>query len=463
MSFEEKKKYILDNYDSVFADFSLTREQKDQIVSAIVITRPAILEKIKTMSVDNSRKWLKHVIELEYNDLKKNFDYFYGSVNINRLSQEILNKWGSIIENKAKECGMNVNVFLDRLILFGNKFYGNNFAEDLLKENSKNSEAIKSLVDEIMLKGRFELGNLSKRLPSGSFDSEKIHQSLVNVVQGVVNQKAEQEAKQLHQSLANAVNGVVNQKAKEQEATRKINEPSFEDKSEELRKYSDFDDIDDDFDIDKEADSTSVLPVTARIGMRKKAPIGLISKFKEKWKDPKFKKKIIVGAIALATVGVATVVVVTQLLTNQSVDNVMLSSISNMAGNVLSGTGSESSLDVNSVSEIIPTNEVSSGVNSIDYGSIGIGDTIYSDAYSAVSNLDPKVANEFVGNVPMDVFDTVSGKYMNLTPEQLNNVEFMQNLMSDGNHSLLVGHGGEASGFINADGFKDLINSGRSR
>ena len=73
------------------------------------------------------------------------------------------------------------------------------------------------------------------------------------------------------------------------------------------------------------------------------------------------------------------------------------------------------------------------------------------------------MANEFVGNVPMDVFDTVSGKYMNLTPEQLNNVEFMQNLMSDGNHSLLVGHGGEASGFINADGFKDLINSGRSR
>ena len=382
----------------------------------------------------------------------------------------ILHKWGDLIEPRAYFAGVSIDAYLDTLIEKGFKVYGDNFVTDLVIENAKNKEAVASLINEVMTKD-YSNNESSVQTVATKDNGNQVYQSLVNAVSGVVSQKAAKEKKetnQVYQSLANAVSSVVSQKAKQDSDDISKQFVEEEKHFDDLEKYGqldddlDFDGIEepkgytDDMPTAKEderpglSENTSTfVPATARRGKRRETSKGLISKFKEKWKDPKFKKKFIIGVAVVAVVGVATAVIISQLVTNQSVDSLTISSLSNTVSNMFNGTGAENS--------VVPV------ANSIDYGSVAEGSTIYSDAYSAVANVDPMMANEWVGNTPMDVFDTVSGQYMNLTPEQLNDTEFMQNLMADGKHSLLVGRDGVASGFINLDGFEQLINSGRSR
>ena len=492
----DKREKVSALLDIALAHFYLAKPTEERIKKQILEKR---LKSYENLVDTTSTKHLLRVLqasikrELEeegYYDFLGNFNLDYSGKNsraektedkeadeieVLSLDKEkddkktILHKWGDLIGTRAYFAGVSIDTYLDTLIEKGLKVYGSNFVTDLVIENAKNKEAVASLIDEVMTKD-YSNSEDPIQMAGAKDNSNQVYQSLANAVSGVVSQKATEEknaTNQVYQSLARAVNGVVNEKAKESGNTA---QQSSEEKShsDDLEKYGQLeDDLDlDDIEETKEyvsgTESTngddkselsqgtsSFVPVTAKKGKRKEAPKGLISKFKDKWKDPKFKKKFIIGVAVVAVVGVAAAVVISQLVTNQSVDSLTISSLSNTVSNMFSGTGAE-----NSVAPI---------ANSIDYGSVAEGSTIYSDAYSAVANVDPAMASEWVGNTPMDVFDTVSGQYMNLTPEQLNDAEFMQNLMADGKHSVLVGRDGVASGFINLDGFEQLINSGRSR
>ena len=518
----DKREKVSALLDIALAHFYLAKPTEERIKKQILEKRLKSYENlVDTTSTKHMLRVLQASIKREleeegYYDFLGNFNLDYSGKNsraektedkeadeieVLSLDKEkddkktILHKWGDLIGTRAYFAGVSIDTYLDTLIEKGLKVYGSNFVTDLVIENAKNKEAVASLIDEVMTKdysnsedpiqmagakdnsnqvyqslANAVSGVVSQKVTEEKNATNQIYQSLANAVSGVVSQKATEEknaTNQVYQSLARAVNGVVNEKAKESGNTA---QQSSEEKShsDDLEKYGQLeDDLDlDDIEEPKEyvsgTESTngddkselsqgtsSFVPVTAKKGKRKEAPKGLISKFKDKWKDPKFKKKFIIGVAVVAVVGVAAAVVISQLVTNQSVDSLTISSLSNTVSNMFSGTGAE-----NSVAPI---------ANSIDYGSVAEGSTIYSDAYSAVANVDPAMASEWVGNTPMDVFDTVSGQYMNLTPEQLNDAEFMQNLMADGKHSLLVGRDGVASGFINLDGFEQLINSGRSR
>lgn len=492
----DKREKVSALLDIALAHFYLAKPTEERIKKQILEKRLKSYENlVDTTSTKHMLRVLQASIKREleeegYYDFLGNFNLDYSGKNsraektedkeadeieVLSLDKEkddkkiILHKWGDLIGTRAYFAGVSIDTYLDTLIEKGLKVYGSNFVTDLVIENAKNKEAVASLIDEVMTKD-YSNSEDPIQMAGAKDNSNQVYQSLANAVSGVVSQKATEEknaTNQVYQSLARAVNGVVNEKAKESGNTA---QQSSEEKShsDDLEKYGQLeDDLDlDDIEEPKEyvsgTESTngddkselsqgtsSFVPVTAKKGKRKEAPKGLISKFKDKWKDPKFKKKFIIGVAVVAVVGVAAAVVISQLVTNQSVDSLTISSLSNTVSNMFSGTGAE-----NSVAPI---------ANSIDYGSVAEGSTIYSDAYSAVANVDPAMASEWVGNTPMDVFDTVSGQYMNLTPEQLNDAEFMQNLMADGKHSLLVGRDGVASGFINLDGFEQLINSGRSR
>ena len=492
----DKREKVSALLDIALAHFYLAKPTEERIKKQILEKRLKSYENlVDTTSTKHMLRVLQASIKREleeegYYDFLGNFNLDYSGKNsraektedkeadeieVLSLDKEkddkktILHKWGDLIGTRAYFAGVSIDTYLDTLIEKGLKVYGSNFVTDLVIENAKNKEAVASLIDEVMTKD-YSNSEDPIQMAGAKDNSNQVYQSLANAVSGVVSQKATEEknvTNQVYQSLARAVNGVVNEKAKESGNTA---QQSSEEKShsDDLEKYGQLeDDLDlDDIEEPKEYVSgtesangddeselsqgtSSFVPVTAKKGKRKEAPKGLISKFKDKWKDPKFKKKFIIGVAVVAVVGVAAAVVISQLVTNQSVDSLTISSLSNTVSNMFSGTGEE--------------NGVAPIANSIDYGSVAEGSTIYSDAYSAVANVDPAMASEWVGNTPMDVFDTVSGQYMNLTPEQLNDAEFMQNLMADGKHSLLVGRDGVASGFINLDGFEQLINSGRSR
>lgn len=356
-------------------------------------------------------------------------------VDLESKKQALLSKYKEVIEKKIFGNHFDAEKIKDRLdynqeldqglaalIVNGEAKYGSSFVADLY---GKSEEEVKSVLSDL----------------SRYIDDEKVKASSEIANNGVGKDEVAPE------------NPVMDNNAAEKNDTPKEENDEDLDLANDVSKYGDAD-LDfglDDIDGPINEKVSEMVPSGAKLGKRKEAPQGLISKFKEKWKDPKFKKKVIVGAIVIAAGLTATAVVIANVLATQSIDTQTITTVSNAVNDAINNSGLANNVDFSSVT------------NSIDYSGIGQGDTIYSDAYSAVSNLNPETASQWVGNTPMDVFDTVSGQYMNLTPEQLNDAEFMQNLMADGNHSLLVGQNGEASGFINADGFEELINSGRSR
>ena len=88
----------------------------------------------------------------------------------------------------------------------------------------------------------------------------------------------------------------------------------------------------------------------------------------------------------------------------------------------------------------------------VDYGSVGQGHTIFADAFNAVSGTNPLTANEWFSNNPVGVFNTVTNQYLNVTPEQLHNVDFLRQLAQDPNNAVLFG-----SSINNPDGFIPVV------
>jgi len=185
-------------------------------------------------------------------------------------------------------------------------------------------------------------------------------------------------------------------------------------------------------------------------GKRKEPKPSLLTKVKEKFKNSSFRKKLLIGVAAIVIVGgVATAALISNL--TGAVDTVSINGVINDA------------MLMNPFSDILSqTADLANNANQIDYSAITEGHTIYDDAYDAAGTVNQLVANEWVQSVPHDVYDVVNHEYLGLTQEQLNDPVFMKDLMSNGNYSLLVGDGNTPSGFISAEDFMNMLNSGRS-
>lgn len=87
----------------------------------------------------------------------------------------------------------------------------------------------------------------------------------------------------------------------------------------------------------------------------------------------------------------------------------------------------------------------------LDYSSFGDGRRVFSDAYSAVSGVNPLESNMWFDGNPLDVFNVNTNEFMHLTSEQLHDPEFLRNLANDPNNTMLFG-----SDMANPDGFVPL-------
>lgn len=100
----------------------------------------------------------------------------------------------------------------------------------------------------------------------------------------------------------------------------------------------------------------------------------------------------------------------------------------------------------------------------VDYNAIGEGHEIYNDAVSSISGENGVTANEHFQNTPMDAYNTKTGSFMNLTEQQLNNPNVLQELSQDPNNAILFGNvndGGD--GFISAQTVaNEVVKGGKS-
>lgn len=184
-------------------------------------------------------------------------------------------------------------------------------------------------------------------------------------------------------------------------------------------------------DLEKEVE-----PVEKGRKIQRKKNFSLIEKWKglKKWQ----KAAVIAGVIAVVGVGVSIA----------------------FGPQIMDGINHLLNADnTNTVNNVVSTvhDTMANTSSSLDYSSIGEGQTVFTNAYDAANNMNGVVSNEWFSNNPLDVFNTATNSYMGLTPEQLNDPSFMAELAKDPNNALLFGNSiAEPSGFIGLD---DVVNT----
>ena len=185
-------------------------------------------------------------------------------------------------------------------------------------------------------------------------------------------------------------------------------------------------------DSNKDEKVKPVLPVKRKVVRKSPKPT-----LKERWKKLSKGKKALIVAGIIAIVGTGVFVVGPQIMAG-------INAILNTA---------DTSVATDTVNQTLGVvNDTVVNGPSLDYASIGDGQTVFANAYDAASNVNGVAANEWFNSNPVDVFNTATNSYMGLTPEQLNDPAFMAELAKDPNNALLLGDSmTDASGFVGLD------------
>ena len=173
----------------------------------------------------------------------------------------------------------------------------------------------------------------------------------------------------------------------------------------------------------------TVIPETAMKGKRKEASPSLIDKFKNYWKKASFKKKILIGALAIGAVigvGAITVTAISQMMVNQSFDSNSLMHASNMVTDAVnnldvSSTFGADNIDPNVVASTVDPTIANNGVDPnaiVDYSGIGEGTDVHYTQADAISGDNLMHGNE---NMVAD-----HAEYVN-TANEVTNLDGMTN------------------------------------
>lgn len=185
----------------------------------------------------------------------------------------------------------------------------------------------------------------------------------------------------------------------------------------------------------------------------------LLAKFKEKWQNPKFRKKVIIGGVAIA-LGVALIALnpdfqnfISQIFQNPDINPDISSSITNP-------TYSAADIAQHSLDAV----ENVSPVASFDMD----GADVYTNAFDAVNNTNNVVANPDFSDNLQGFYDTSSKEMLNVSAEDLQNADKIKEILANDDIAAVYGKGeintlNDVSGFVNGDNVIDMINQGRSR
>lgn len=184
-------------------------------------------------------------------------------------------------------------------------------------------------------------------------------------------------------------------------------------------------------------------PVRGRKIIRKEAKPSLIKRGIEKFKGLKNWQKVAIVAGVIAIVGIGVFVVGPQIM--NGINHMMNPENMDVVNHMTHAT-----------SAVHDT--ASQTLQSMDYSSIGgAGHTVFTNAADATNNVNGVLSNQWFSNNPIDVFNTATNSYMGLTPDQLNDPNFLAELAKDPNNAMLFGNSmSDPSGFIGLD---DIVNT----
>lgn len=395
--------------------------------------------------------------------------------------------------------------FLTDLIERGELFYGSNFIEDFIKERT--DEARKYLITDLRYGNGIEPvtetniakqgSNLSTiQTPTTKSKSVSVSTTLEPIKQqGQKEEKSEvikEQPKVSKDEMENDIksaelgptyeslfNNLVNKCGWPEKVANQViadgtkNEEIRKQALENLNKQNKEPDITNEGTQKKTpAEDSKNIPAGMKPVVKIKEPKkGLIQKFKEKWQDPKFKRKVIIGGALVAIGVIATVATILnpefQAYINQFFQNFSPEQINNIDTSAIDGNVLNNVAQSADVSQLAAS---SIDVSSIDTSSFDPeGMTVYSSASDALTGMNPETANEWFSSNFQGLYDVVNQQVVPLSAEDLQNFDKISELIQN-NQNLVpyTGNGelntlNDVSGFVNIEDVVNHISEGRSR
>ena len=200
----------------------------------------------------------------------------------------------------------------------------------------------------------------------------------------------------------------------------------------------------------------------------------LLDRFKEKWQNPSFRKKVIIGGVAVVLIGGAAIALAA--LNPDFVNSISqgLNYIGNNISHLFGNVPDTQTIPIENVSDVITSGNDISAVNTInavqgiDMSNVSMeGLPIYNSAVDAANSLNPEVASQWASPNIQGLVDASTNQIVPLSPEDLQNFDKIQELVQN-NQNLVpyTGNGelntlNDVSGFFNVE---DIVNHvGRSR
>lgn len=239
--------------------------------------------------------------------------------------------------------------------------------------------------------------------------------------------------------------------------------------------------------LNEEAKQNNEIPEEAKVNEdAKNIPVGmkpivsrepkkkLLDRFKEKWQNPSFRKKVIIGGVAVVLIGGAAIALAA--LNPDFVNSISqgLNYIGNNISHLFGNVPDTQTIPIENVSDVITSGNDISAVNTInavqgiDMSNVSMeGLPIYNSAVDAANSLNQEVASQFASSNIQGLFDVGTNQIVPLSPEDLQNFDKIQELVQN-NQNLVpyTGNGelntlNDVSGFFNVE---DIVNHvGRSR
>lgn len=200
-----------------------------------------------------------------------------------------------------------------------------------------------------------------------------------------------------------------------------------------------------------------MVPATAKLGKRKEANPKLIDKFKTYWKEASFKKKLLIGAVAIgavAGIAIVTATAISNMIATQSFDANQVMTTSNIISDAINNI--DFTTPVNNVDPTIVNGVDPNAV--VDYSGIGQGTEVYTTMDNANEAVNALSGNEWMQVDHMEAVDQ-AGNVIDL--DGMTNSEVIDTLDS-GDYQVRGSNDGTYMGWFTEDTVKDAINQGRS-
>lgn len=324
----------------------------------------------------------------------------------------------------------DIDAYLDNLITRGELFYGDNFTNDFIKERT--NEARDYLINDL-----------------NSYDMPETYESVVGELKrcGLSEDKANEFIKN-HVKDKNILDGALNYFDKKNIPNI---EPIKDDKMERI-------------------------PVKTEEPSKK-----LLEKFKEKWSTPSFRKKIIITAGVMAIGAIITAfspemqsfisnLLPGDMLSDNTASNWIADRFNDISDSVQNNDNwiSNRVNDINdsiqnnvSNDNLIASNDSTNVLDTSSWNMEGI--SVSDNAAGAVSGGD-LTANEWFSNRLQGLYDTSTGKMLDVSSTDLQDADFVKKVLQNDNIAAVFGDGKigtlkDVDGFVNGDVVENLIRS----